>query len=44
MAVRDFEKNLTPEYCSKYIQNLKKVMKIIVVIIIVDRNGGWSNC
>ena len=38
-AIVDFEKTLTPEKCKSYINHLYKVMQIVI-----DREGGWSDC
>ncbi|RNA41244.1 Transposable element Tcb1 transposase [Brachionus plicatilis] len=34
-SIRSFQKNLTPEHCVKYINNLKKTIKIVIEIMII---------
>jgi hypothetical protein len=38
--VEEFQRTiLTPQKCENYISHIKKVMEIII-----ERNGGWSDC
>ena len=39
MAVKEIQNKMTPEYCQRYINKLKKVVQIVL-----QKKGEWSNC
>ena len=38
LSVRLFEQKMTPDYCRRYINHLKVVLKAII-----EKNGNWSD-
>ncbi len=37
-AISKFHTTITPDYCQNFIQNLNKIIQIVI-----ERNGGWSD-